>query len=122
MKRTRLRPRSVDPRKVEREERIVEAGEAAKARDRYRCTAEGILPGPCGGPLDPQHVIPRSVRPDLADDVDNIVAVCRRHHDHIDAHNAVARELGYHGHSTDDLEELRRRRLAVREARRGWGN
>lgn len=117
-----MRPRSLDPRKVARREAIAEAGEAAKVRDRYRCTAEGILPGECGGPLDPQHVIPRGVRTDLADDVDNIIAVCRRHHDWIDHRNAQARDLGYHGHADDDLEELHRRRLAAREARRGWGN
>lgn len=91
-------------RRADRDESIREACDAAKARDRYRCQAEkrGIVREVrCWGPLDPQHIIPRGVRPDLADDVDNIVALCRGHHDWVGANLTEARALGLHGYAGD---------------------
>jgi len=88
-----------------------EAGRRAKARD-GGCVAAALVPDlRCWGPLDPQHVIPRGVRPDLADDDLNIIGCCRAHHRYIDDHPERARELGLHGRDGDDLEELRLRRL-----------
>lgn len=119
MKRSRIKPRApraLDAdttgvttearaaRRAERDEAIRDACEAAKARDRYRCQAErrGIIREVrCWGPLDPQHIIPRSTRPDLADDVTNIVALCRGHHEWVGANPEEARELGLHGYAGD---------------------
>ena len=80
------------------------------ARDGYRCQAYkrivavlGRFAGPvtCAGPLDVHEIVPRSVWPDgeLVDD--NCVSVCRRHHEWIDEHPALAREVGLHKFSWD---------------------
>ena len=95
----RLRARS--PRKRERYEAIAAASAEALARDRYRCRGLGLIPGHdrCSGPLDPQHVIPKGVRPDLAADPANIIALCRLAHDWVGDHPDLAEALGLHGRS-----------------------
>ena len=98
----RLRPRS--PRKRERYEAIAAASAEALARDRYRCRGLGVIPGHdrCWGPIDPQHVIPKGVRPDLAADPANIIALCRAAHDWVGAHPDEAEALGLHGRAWDE--------------------
>lgn len=76
----------------------------AKNRDGHRCQAaeHGLLVHvECRGPLDGQHVIPRGVRRDLAAEVENIVSLCRGHHDYVGDHPDEARALGLHGRSGD---------------------
>lgn len=77
----------------------------------YRCTAAVVVPSvSCWGPIDPSHVIPRSVAPDLVDCVANIVPVCRAHHEWIHEHPDLANAVGHYGRAGDDLAELERRR------------
>jgi hypothetical protein len=96
------------PRKVERWQAVAEASVAALVAGGYRCAGIGLVPGGCAGPLDPHHLIPRSVRPDLAATVANIVPLCRQMHTYVTDHPAEAREWGLHGLSGDDLAELAR--------------
>lgn len=90
------------------------AGARAKARD-GGCVARALVPDVrCWGPLDPQHVIPRSTAPELVADEANIVGCCRGHHQWIESEPIKARKLGLHGHAGDDLDELARRRTQAR--------
>lgn len=95
-----------------RSKRVLRAHVVARvlARDRYRCQAYTKLvallerftgPITCAGELDVHEIVPRSIWPDgeLVDE--NCVAVCRRHHEWIDAHPALAHEAGLHGFSWD---------------------
>lgn len=90
------------------------AGRRAKDRDGHRCAALDLIPGhTCWGPLDPQHVIPRSVRRDLAADPANIVPLCRLAHDYVGDHPEEAHALGLHGWTWEEpaaLAETRRAR------------
>lgn len=70
--------------------------EAAGRRDGWRCRAAALVGGRCGGPLDPHEIIPRSAWAAGYLDVDNVVMVCRRHHDWIGDHPAAAHDLGLH--------------------------
>lgn len=78
----------------------------AFARDRFECHAKNLVSDvECGGRLDPHEVIPRSAWADGIYDIDNVIAVCRRHHDWIKANEPEAHRLGLHGYSherTDD--------------------
>lgn len=53
----------------------------------------------CGGPLDPHEVIPRSVWPDGELVLENVMMVCRRHHEWIGDNPAHAHALNLHGFS-----------------------
>lgn len=77
------------------------AGQVATHAYRARCAARGVLAHKCGdrNGVDPQHVIPRSVRRDLAATVANIVPLCRTAHRWVDAHPTAAHQLGLHGYS-----------------------
>jgi hypothetical protein len=98
---------------AQRKRAAAEAGQRAKERD-GRCIAAELVPElRCWGPLDPQHVIPRSTAPELVSDLANIVACCRGHHDWIGGNPEAARLLGLHGHAGDDLDELAARRKAL---------
>lgn len=87
-----------------------EAGRRAKDRDGGCLVAAMVPEVRCWGPLDPQHVIPRSIRRDLAADERNIIGCCRGHHEWIEHQPEAARLLGVHGHDGDDLDELQARR------------
>jgi hypothetical protein len=82
------------------------------ARDLQICQAKHA-PGDCAGVLDPHELIPRSVwrRGYLV--VENVISVCRRHHDWIDDHPDDAELLGLHARSwqrneLDVVHDLRR--------------
>jgi 5-methylcytosine-specific restriction endonuclease McrA len=66
---------------------------AAFARDGGRCQAPGLVPSvSCWGGVDPHHILPRSrLGPDH---VDNLVTLCRAHHDWTHAHPALSKPLG----------------------------
>lgn len=101
-RRTSLPARS--QRQADRDAVIDDAIRQAKERDGYRCQAEArgvVTDVTCWGGAEGQHIIPRSVRKDLAADVDNIVTLCSGHHRWVDAHPNAARALGFHGWSTD---------------------
>lgn len=69
-------------------------------RDRGQCRAERLVfDVKCGGPLDPHEIIPRSAWADGDVVVDNVVIVCRRHHDWIGDHPQAAHAIGLHGFS-----------------------
>lgn len=67
---------------------------AAAARDGYSCVARHLAPlVACGGPLDGHEPLTRGRGGDPLD-VDNILTVCRSHHDHLHAHPAWAESVG----------------------------
>ena len=71
------------------------ARQKAWNRDRGECKAAAAFPAvECWGRVDPHHVAPVGRYPELRCDPDNIVCVCRRHHDHIHAHPLQAKEEG----------------------------
>lgn len=72
---------------------------AAFARDGRRCVAKDIAPGWCDGPLDPHEVIPRSAWRAGYLVLDNVVIVCRAHHDWIGENPDAAHAAGLHGYS-----------------------
>lgn len=69
------------------------------ARDRT-CQAAGKVPGvACRGPLDPHEIIPRSAWGQGYLVAENVIVVCRAHHDWIDDNPKLAHEVGLHGYS-----------------------
>lgn len=115
MKRTRLK---TDPDKVRawqdrsrkalprqsakrRREAIPRAEVSVQARERDGgCVARGLIPDhECAGPLDAHERIPRSAWPGGHLVLSNVLTVCRRAHDWIDAHERDAWHLGLHGYS-----------------------
>jgi hypothetical protein len=74
--------------------------DAAWDRDKGRCQAETLVRDVrCGGRLDPHEVIPRSAWPGGKLVLDNVLIVCRMHHDWIGDHPVAAQSLGLHGFS-----------------------
>lgn len=74
--------------------------DAAFDRDRGRCRAEFSVSWiRCGGRLDPHEVIPRSVWPDGELVLENVIMICRRHHDWVGDHPEAAHAAGLHGFS-----------------------
>lgn len=53
----------------------------------------------CHGPLDVHEIIPRSAWPDGELVESNCQLICRRHHEWVDAHPAIAHQIGLHGYS-----------------------
>lgn len=73
---------------------------AVYERDGHTCQAAALVPDvACGGPLDPQHVIPRSAWAGGRLVAENVLCVCRRHHDWIGSQKQAAADLGLHGWS-----------------------
>jgi hypothetical protein len=69
-------------------------------RDGHACQAAALVPSvACWGPLDPQHVIPRSAWAGGRLVADNVLSVCRGHHEWIGANKTAAADLGLHGWS-----------------------
>lgn len=68
-------------------------------RDRG-CRARALVPEVrCRGPHDPHEIIPRSAWRAGIYDRENVIEVCRAHHDWIDHNITAAHELGLHGFS-----------------------
>jgi hypothetical protein len=73
-----------------------DACDAALERDSRQCRlAASVRDVKCWGPIDPHHIVPVARSPRLRCDVDNIIAVCRGHHDWIDANMDEATALGW---------------------------
>lgn len=53
----------------------------------------------CGGRMDPHEIIPRSAWPGGELVVANVVMICRRHHQWVDANPVLAHAVGLHGFS-----------------------
>lgn len=99
LQRTPLSPMSKRRRGESQERRDVL--DRIRRRDRNRCRATDLLRTAglagwevCDGPLDGHEIVPRSRWRDgyLVDE--NVILVCRRHHDWIHAHPVTARTLG----------------------------
>lgn len=69
---------------------------AAWNRDRGQCQAARTWPEiECGGRKDPHHVRPTGMWPELRCDPDNLITLCRAHHDAVHHFQpAKARTLG----------------------------
>lgn len=91
MKRSRIRPQS--PRRASERSEREKVVRAALDRDRG-CIAKPLLPGvKCWGPLDGHEVKTRG-RGGSHLDLDNVVTLCRRHHDWVGENPKRAHELG----------------------------
>lgn len=78
--------------------------DAAWDRDGGRCRARDLVPQiVCGGRLDPHERIPRSCWPGGELVLDNVMLICRRHHEWVDVHPSDAHVLGLHGYSHERL-------------------
>lgn len=77
------------------------AGQVATRAYRARCAAHRVLAHDCTdlAGVDPQHLAPRSTRPDLAATVANIIPLCRAAHRWVDHHPDEAHALGLHRYS-----------------------
>lgn len=92
MKRSRLRQRSA--KRAEETEQRRDAMLQVHARDGHNCAAEQLVPEvTCGGCLDGHEPRRRSQGGDPLDP-DQIIQVCRRHHDWVGNNPAAARERG----------------------------
>lgn len=94
MTRKRLAAESPD-RRAERQA-YDRAKQAAWTRDNGQCQAAQAWPDiECYGRVDPHHIAPTGIYPELRCVTDNIICVCRRHHDQIHHHEPLkAREAG----------------------------
>lgn len=91
--------RESDKHKLEKELRR-EVVRAAERRDGNRCQARNLVTEvKCEWPLDPHEIIPRSAWRAGYLELDNVVMVCRAHHDWIDDNPESAHVLGLHGYS-----------------------
>jgi hypothetical protein len=94
-RRTRLRPVSQKRRAELAKWAAVKAD--TLMRDAGICQAAHLVPQvACWGPLDPHHIAKRSTTPQARLDPDNIVWLCRRHHDMVDLDQLAAQRLGLH--------------------------
>jgi hypothetical protein len=83
-KRLTATPRSVPP----------DVREAVLRRD-GGCVAPGAFGIGCGGPLDPHHRVTKGMGGKRAPDtVDDLITLCRRHHDYVTEHPADAIAAG----------------------------
>ena len=92
MKRTAIKPKSA--------KRIVQDREFAKVRlevlfrDGHCAFIFDSTHGPCGGPLDPHHIVTRARDRKMALDPDNLITLCRNHHSWVHDNPAEATERG----------------------------
>ena len=68
------------------------------------CVMKNMVGLRCWGRLDPHHVVQKGMggtkRPDTADD---LITLCRIHHDYVHAHPAWSKENGYLRSRATDL-------------------
>ena len=115
IKRTAMQPRKkrMSPVSKRRKELSVTYAEfkAAYTVAHYRCEFEPLPeydPQCFEEAVDIHHILPRgrSGRDSDLIDPENVMAVCRKHHDYIEANREWALEVGYLKHARTD-EELR---------------
>lgn len=93
LNRTRLEHWS--PKRREQQIAYDRARQAVWNRDGGRCQAATVFPAvECYGRIDPHHIALTGPYPELRCDVDNMICVCRRHHDHIHHHPLEAKKAG----------------------------
>lgn len=92
--------RRVSEKRAERRGERDLAVDRAFAREGWRCVARDLVVDlDCRGQLDAHEIVPRSAWADGVYDPDNIVPVCRAHHDWITNHESEAHALGLHRNS-----------------------
>lgn len=94
MRRSRLSP--VSARRSDMRVEYERAKMKAWERDRGQCQAAKIWPEVvCAGRKDPHHIRPQGMYPELRADPDNLIVLCRAHHQAVHLQEPVkARELG----------------------------
>lgn len=96
IKRGTTRLAQVSEKRQGRSEEYRQAKEAVWNRDRGQCQAQFVWPEvECWGKKDPHHRAPVGLYPELREDPDNLLVLCRAHH--MACHNddpIRARELG----------------------------
>jgi len=112
MKRSPLRP--VSPKRRAALPKRAEVRDIVLDRDNWSCQFMNALaasvptgktpdladvPLACGGPLDVHEIIPRSADPTAWLRPEACKTLCRRHHDWVGDHPALAHEIGLHGFS-----------------------
>lgn len=94
----RLSPRSKRREREAAERRVVVM--LALARDRRTCRAASLVPEVgCAGPLDPHEIIPRSAWRAGYLELDNVITICRAHHEWVGDQPDEAERRGLHGRS-----------------------
>ena len=92
--------RHISEKRLARQAERERAVELAFRRAGYACVLAERVPGlRCRGGMDAHEIVPRSAWPEGMYEADNIVPVCRVHHDWIGSHEAQAHALGVHGYS-----------------------
>lgn len=103
--------KQISDRRAAKMDSYEDACEVVHERDRGRCQAAAKVNWVmCAGPKDPHHLIYKSRAPHLWDDPNNIITLCRMHHDwvHVDwvqdkrrPEDVTPETLGLVGHSWD---------------------
>lgn len=103
MKRATKPMRRVSAKRAAEKDAYAAAKREAWSRDGGTCQAapdrkrgrEGWPEIECGGPVDPHHVAPVGQYPKLRCDPDNLLTLCRNHHDAVHHQDPIrARQLG----------------------------
>lgn len=77
---------------------------AAWERDGGRCRAELVVPFlRCGGVLDVHELVPRSTYPGGELDLDNVICICRIHHEWVGDNPRAAHAVGLHRYAWERL-------------------
>lgn len=106
------RPKGISTKRRERQPERTAVVDAAWERDGGRCQARLYVPSVrCAGQLDPHEIIPRSAWAAGAYVLDNVLMVCRAHHDWIGDNPKLAHEAGLHGFSWEIYWPRRRLRV-----------
>jgi hypothetical protein len=70
------------------------SGPVSPATDEQKAKVDGCAciafendHGPCWGPIDPAHLVDRSLAPSAGDDARAVIPLCRRHHNAYDEHD-----------------------------------
>lgn len=83
-----------DKRRAEQQQ-YARAKQLAWNRDKGQCQAAEVWGDvSCAGRLDPHHIRAKSTCPELRNDPDNLIVLCRMHHDETHRNPLRARALG----------------------------
>lgn len=91
MRRTALR--KVSAKRTRQRYDYEQAKAAAWLRDGGRCQANWPEVS-CAGPTDPHHIATQRMYPELRCDPENLVVLCRAHHNAVHENTKTARERG----------------------------